>query len=359
MSPGPRKATCLVLGLAFAVAVPGAAQAAQKTVDAGTPRSSQKAFQRLFADINDFLPHRVTVHVGDTVSFRPSGFHTIDLPGRRTRRLPLFTPTGQAVAGSVDAAGAPFAFNGQSVLAFNPLLRRSAFGQRRTYTGARSVNSGLPLARNPKAMTVRFTKAGSFRYFCDVHYAMTGVVQVVARNRPVPSAGADRAAVKAQLAARLRTARGLARSAAPPANTVDVGRRGPGRVSLLDFVPKQLTVPAGTTVTFRSPDKHEVHTATTGPGDPDKEPTSYLGQLTASIESPAADPRALYSSEPPGTLAALTPTFHGNGFWNSGGLDQDPASPQPTSGAVRFAVPGTYQVYCLIHPFMHGTVTVQ
>jgi plastocyanin len=26
---------------------------------------------------------------------------------------------------------------------------------------------------------------------------------------------------------------------------------------------------------------------------------------------------------------------------------------------VTFAGPGVYQVYCMIHPFMHGTITVQ
>jgi len=29
--------------------------------------------------------------------------------------------------------------------------------------------------------------------------------------------------------------------------------------------------------------------------------------------------------------------------------------PLPT---VTFAAPGTYQFFCMIHPFMHGTVTV-
>ena len=358
MSPGPRNARCLALGVAFALAVPGAAQAAQKTVDAGTPRSSQQAFQRLLTDINDFMPRRVTIHVGDTVRFRPAGFHSIDFPGQRSGPLPLFTPTGQNVSGSLDAAGAPFWFNGQPALGFNPTLLRSNFGKRLRYNGTRSINSGLPLARNPRPMTVRFTRAGTFQYFCDVHHGMTGSVRVVRRNRPVPSQRADRARVRRQLAARLRTARDLADNA-PPANTVDVGRGGAGRVSLLDFVPKQLTVPTGTTVTFRSPDRHEVHTATSGPGNPESEPNSYLGQIAAGLLGPVADPRALYPSEPPGTLGALAPTLHGNGFWNSGALDRNPNSPQPPSSAVRFTVPGAYTLFCLIHPFMRTTVTVQ
>jgi plastocyanin len=67
----------------------------------------------------------------------------------------------------------------------------------------------------------------------------------------------------------------------------------------------------------------------------------------------------VYPSDPPGTLAALSPTLHGNGFWNSGVLDTAKATPLPTSNAVTFTTPGTYNFYCLIHPFMHGTVVVQ
>src|SRR5215211_6841582 len=100
--------TCSPLGLALLLAVPTAAAAAQKDVSMGPPRAAQKALQPTASDVNDFFPHRVTVHVRDTVRFIPNGFHTVDLPGRRTRKLPLIVPAGQPIAGSVDAAGAPF-----------------------------------------------------------------------------------------------------------------------------------------------------------------------------------------------------------------------------------------------------------
>ena len=104
----------------------------------------------------------------------------------------------------------------------------------------------------------------------------------------------------------------------------------------------------------------EVHTATTGPGDPETQPTSYLGVISGSLQAPVLDPRAVFPSEAPGSIGALTPTFHGNGFWSSGALDHSSTTPQlPASNAVKFNAPGTYQFYCMIHPFMHATVTVQ
>jgi plastocyanin len=210
-------------------------------------------------------------------------------------------------------------------------------------------------------MSVRFTRTGTFRYFCDVHLGMTGIVRVVRASRSIPSAAADRATVRRQVASTLATARTLSRSTpSVPANTVDVGLQARGGVTFLGFKPSALTVPNGTTVSFRMASRSEVHTATTGPGDPENQPQSYLGQIVAGLQGAVLDPRGVFPSEPPGALAALTPTLHGNGFWNSGALDEDSTTTTvPPSSSVRFAAPGAYQVFCLIHPFMKMTVTVQ
>jgi plastocyanin len=126
-------------------------------------------------------------------------------------------------------------------------------------------------------------------------------------------------------------------------------------------VPSDVTVATGDTLRFRmSPGSFDVHTATAGPGNPESDPNSYLGQIAASFQGgPAFDPRGAYPSDEPPNPATLTPLLHGNGFWNTGVMDTSNASPLPESGSVTFGAPGTYDFYCLIHPFMKGTVTVQ
>jgi plastocyanin len=347
------------LALVAALVLPCAAQAAQKDVSLGPPVSAQKALQKTGSDVNDFFPHEVRVHVGDKVRFVPSGFHTVDLPGRRSRKLPIITPVTQTISGSIDAAGAPFWFNGQPQLGFNRQLLTSAFGKSRNYDGSKGVLSGLPLAQKPKPMTVKFNKTGTFRYFCDVHPGMTGIVRVVSSTSSVPSAAADKQTVRRQVASTLATAKKLQSTPAPGNNTVDVGAQAKGNVSFFAFIPSTLSVPAGTVVTFRMNASTEIHTATIGPGNPENEPQSYLGQIEAGLQGPVLDPRGVFPSDPPGALAALTPVYHGNGFWNSGALDKDSTTRTvPPANAVQFAAPGTYQVFCMIHPFMHATVTV-
>jgi plastocyanin len=350
-------------GFAAAVvvlAVPASASAATKTVDMGLPTAQQKTFQKAFADVNDFFPHQATIHVGDSIKFVPTGFHTVNIPRKGGSALAVILPTGQPIAAVNDAANAAFWFNGQSQIAFNPLLGPPGlYGKKVTFTGAKRVESGLPLAQKPKPFTVKFLKTGTYTYYCDVHAGMKGQIKVVSKNGKVPSAREDKANLKTQIASTLKTAKRLVHTVVQ-GNSVSIGASGAGGVESFAFYPANKTVKAGTTVTFSMSSKSfEIHTATAGPGDPENQPTSYLGQIEAGLEGPGLDPRAIYPSEMPGTIAALTPTLHGNGFWNSGALDTSSATAAlPKSNLVTFSTPGTYTFYCMIHPFMKGTVTV-
>jgi plastocyanin len=327
----------------------------------GEPPSSVNTFERQFgSDVNDFFPHGVKIHVGDRIRFVPTGFHTVNFPARGKAPLPLVAPSGNTIAGVNDAAGAPFWFNGQPDLQFNPaLVSSSLFGKRVTLNRSKGLVSGLPLSNRPKPFTVRFTKSGKFTYFCNVHPGMKGTVRVLRSSARIPSAAADRKAVKRTVKRDLATAKKLATKKAPT-NTVNVGTAGPGGVDFYGMVPGNLAVPVGTTVNFRmDPLSREVHTATFGPGNPETQPTSYLGQIAASFQGAQLDQRGVYPSERPGTPAAYTAALHGNGFWNSGVLDNGASTPLPASNSVTFAQAGTFNYYCLIHPFMHGVITVK
>lgn len=349
----------LLLGAAVALAMPAAAQAAQRTVFMGVPPANQKAFQALKSDVNAFFPSAVRIRTGDTVAFAPAGFHSVDLPPRGGRVLPLITPTGKKVTGVNDEAGAPFWFNGLDEVGLNRLLLQSRFGKTVRLTPQR-LRSGLPLADKPKPMNVRFPRAGLFRYYCNVHPRMSGTVRVVGKGTRADSARSVAKRVKAQVSAALAEARRVPAATKPPANTVSVGAEGRNGVTFFDFVPKTVTVPVGTSMRFAMPaTSTEDHTATAGPGDPAKEPNSYLGALAGSFQRPAFDPRATYPSEKPPAIGSLSPALHGNGFWNSGVMDANAGSPPPPVSAVTFAAAGTYRFFCLIHPFMSATVTVQ
>jgi plastocyanin len=353
---GRRTAGAIAVAL---LVLPSAAEAKTKTVDMGIPEASRKAFAQT-VDVNAYFPSVVTINKGDKVRFRVSGFHSLDLPARGGAMTPLISPTGDTVSDSKDAAGAQFWFNGQDALAFTPsLLPPGAFGKKLSYNGSKAVRSGLPFANNPKPVTVTFKKKGRFTYFCNLHAGMKGTVAVKGKGAAVPSAKADRRAVKRQVATAAKTAKRLPDVAAP-GNTINVGAAGKHGEELFAFVPSALTVSPGTTITFRMhPASYDIHTATTGPGNPESEPNSYLGQVAAGINAPVFDPRAVYRSEAPATTGTLTPTLHGNGFWNSGVLDTDSGTPLAASDRVTFGAPGTYDFYCLIHPFMKATVTVQ
>jgi plastocyanin len=120
-------------------------------------------------------------------------------------------------------------------------------------------------------------------------------------------------------------------------------------------------VPVGGTLTLQVKSLPEIHTFSFGPA-------AYLQAAASAFVTPVpngAGPPTLalsgqvaFPSDPPPSLPPYDGTTHGNGFFNTGILDGDPKSPQPSSAKVTFSKAGTYSFICLIHPFMHGTVVV-
>jgi plastocyanin len=351
------RAGAIAAALAVALAAPAAADAATKTVSAG-PFAKGKQFEKAIGDANQYFRRTVTIHRGDKVKWTLNGFHSVTFVPAGADPPGLLAPDpSKPVAGVNDAAGAPFWFNGLPSVAFNPL---AAFPQGgKTLDPGALTSSGLPLAQGrPKPYTLKFPKTGTFSYLCTVHPGMEGKVKVVGAGRAIPSARQDRKAAKRELAATLRTVRRLSAGQGLQGlqNTIQAGNDRRSGPTVFKFFPSPGTFKVGDTITLQMPPSTaEVHTFTFGPNGKGE----YVEQLATNLIGEQFDPRGVYPSEPPPAgVSTYLPTLHGNGFWNSGTLDGDPASPLPSSTQVKFGAPGTYSYICLIHPFMRGEVTV-
>jgi plastocyanin len=345
--------------IAAFVIVPASAQAATKTVIAGPLKSAKGVFGgNATGDVDGYSLGTVTVHVGDKVRWKFNGFHSVTFPKKGSGVIPFVLPdaSGAKYSGVNDFAGAPFWFNGQTRLVLNPLAALPQGGK--VENGSQLNGSGIPLGQ-PKPYTLKFTKAGVYVYHCVVHPGMKARVKVVAKGKPIPSAAQDRRTAARRFAAQVRAAKRQSKLTLP-ANTIQ-GGNDKGDVVQLRFFPRSLHVSVGTSVTFQVKSKPEIHTFSFGPA-------AYLQQVASAFVTPvpaAGGPPTLvlngqvaFPSDPPPTLPPYDGTAHGNGFFSTGILDTDPATPQPSSAKITFTKAGTYSYICLIHPFMHGQVVV-
>ena len=119
-----------------------------------------------------------------------NGFHSIDFPKKGGKPLPLILPTGKTVTGVLDFAKNPFWFNGKV-----PEARVQSGAVRteqgRHYNGSKAIDSGLPVEPKVADFKLKFTKAGTYKYYCNVHPGMVGVVVVLVKGKKVPSAKDD------------------------------------------------------------------------------------------------------------------------------------------------------------------------
>jgi plastocyanin len=338
---------CAAMGL---FALPAMASARAHLVWAGGTPKFQKQIGKAFgAEALDFFPHSVTIHQGDTITWNGMsiGFHSIDVPKKGGADLPLILPTGTTASGLNDAAGNPFWFNGQPNVGFNPALSAASGGK--SYDGSTRAESGLPLGK-PKPYKLRFTKPGTYVYFCDVHYDMRGTIVVRPQSKKIPTPRQEASAIAAQQKRDTKIAKGLSKTKIT-GNRVSIGVGGKDRVEILGMFPKTLRVHTGATVSFAMPTRTgETHTASFGPA-------SYLKPLSDSFAGPAPLATGVYPSSPPGAVIPV-PGTHGNAFANTGALDRDSGSPLGPGARLTFTAPGTYHYECLIHPFMKGTVVV-
>jgi plastocyanin len=344
--------------LAVALILPTSAQAATKTVVAGPLKAVKGVFGgNATGDVDGYSLKTVTVHVGDKVRWKINGFHSVTFPKKGSGALPFVIPDASAkYSGVNDAAGAPFWFNGQTQLDLNPLAALPQGGK--TENGSQVTGSGVPTG-NAKPYTLKFTKAGTYTYYCVVHPGMKAKVKVVPKGKRIPSTRKDRKTAAKRFAAEVKAAKKQLKFK-PPANTVQ-GGNDKGDVVQLRFFPQSIHVPVGGSLSLQVKSLPEAHTFTFGP-------SAYVQDLASKFVTPvpngAGPPTLAYNgqiafpSDPPPTLPPYDGTAHGNGFFNTGVLDGDPNTPNPSSAKVTFSKAGTYSFICLLHPFMHGQVIV-
>jgi plastocyanin len=352
--------TVLAIATAAAVWTAPAAGAKTKVVLAGGPPPKAQAGAIKFPkalDLNGFYRRRVTINVGDSVRWIWSKrvVHTVTFlrPGdeRPTFEVPDST---HPYAGFNDTAGAPFWFNGQPSLMIPP---ETAYPQGGGSTdGTQYKNSGLS-APAFKPYTLKFTKAGTFRYLCVVHPGMAGTVRVVRKGRAVPSGRADRSARVAQLRRAVKRAKQLARFSPTPNNVV--GGHDRGTVAWFRFFPRTRTINVGQTVRFSVSSKSEIHTAMFGP-EAYREATEE--ELIMGQPQPSGPPllqlNPLIFLPSDRVLPPYNASNHGNGFLNTGVIDTNPTTAPPSSVSVTFTTPGRFVYECTIHPGMEGTINV-
>jgi plastocyanin len=334
------------------------AQAATKTVSAGPPLKTTPKGVPADGDGNAFFRKDVTIHAGDRVKWVFSGFHDVVIPAKGDKPPSLAVPDpAHPVSGVNDAGGAAFFFNGLPRFPVNPILLGAQGGK--TYTGKQRLNSALPLAGAPKPYKVRFTKPGTYTYYCSIHLgnpSMQGTVRVLKRKRAVPSAKADRRAVKRQIARLVARLKKDDKKAAPTGNLVRMGVDS-STSTLLRFSPTSKTVKVGDSITFAmSPKTQESHTVTFGPEKALSDLANAFIGPDAAVGGLALNPQVAYPSD---VQLVHSATVHGNGFLNTGVLDRDADSPPPPSATVKFTEAGSFRYICLIHPDMVGTIVVQ
>lgn len=329
----------------------GAALLVPSLASAATAKAQWGDFDRTGTEYNALYPGTVTVSKGDKVTFTIVGFHTVTIPTKGAKLPGFIAPSATINAPRNDPGGAPYWWGGTTPLI---QLNGAVFGPSggKVVNGRKTVSSGILNGDAPK-FTVTFSKVGTYQIHCLIHPNMRGTVRVVPSSGDTAAKRAARAAKeKAAQAATVAKAVKKAAKAAGPVVAISPGNK---KAQSFSFQPANRKVAPGSTVTFTMSGGNEVHTVTFGP----KAFVNQVSKTTFQGQGVDLDPEGFYPSDPPPAgVPSLTPTTHGNGFLNSGVLADKGVAPAPRSFKVTFPVAGTYQYICLIHPEMHGTITV-
>ena len=325
--------------------------------------------------LDSYFPRTVRVRAGDRVAWKFNGDanhhpHTVTFSGG-----PFPGPKLAVAGGAPDEAlpdfWVPVPGSQPGEFMFNPTEAwptRQRGAPLEKYDGTTFVHSGhmrmnplvpgMPAARE---FALTFTKPGLYRYACQFHPHMHGVIEVVSAGaRGLPSqAEIDRQA-KAEaehLLAQIEKGKALAKNVRSQPGPNDAAfwfvragvfdRSGEMGGILFDFAPKELTAKVGDTVIWQAV---ETHTITFVPAPP----PPVLFEVRP---RPDGQP-FIVRNEKVWQPAKPASVYDSAQYFNSGPIGL--ATAQSTSWALTFDKPGVYEYICAFHhPMgMKGTITV-
>jgi LPXTG-motif cell wall-anchored protein len=333
----PRVPGRFLLGALLALALGGHALAAEPMRPARAATTWQAGVGGESADhalqVQAFLPSTLTIDEGDTVQWTTNAefVHTV-----------TFLSGGQAPpVVSVDN-GTVYQPNETALPSGGP-----------SYDGSGFVNSGL-LEGKGKTFALTFTKAGSYPYLCLLHPGMTATLVVQPAGAAYPltqaqvnaQAGAELYAKLAQGNQDLQSAQLTSRANANGTTSYTVvNGAGGNQVSVLRFLPVDLTVKAGDQVTWLGNDPHEIHTVTF------YDPAGKVPDFIVPQPQGSGPPRLVIPHAAPENDTAVD----SQDLYNSGVLGPG------ASYTFSFPKPGVYTYVCVVHApqGMFGKIIVQ
>jgi LPXTG-motif cell wall-anchored protein len=323
----------LLVGATLALAIGGGALAApaQTATTWNAMVGGESADHALQAQA--FLPTQITINQDDTITWTTGAefVHTVTFLSEGTPP-PVAAPEGNIV---IQPAATAFPSGGPS------------------YDGTGFVNSGL-LEGKGKTYSLTFTKAGTYGYFCLLHPGMVGqvVVQAAGSAYPLTQAQID-AQANAELYAKLGSAnqdlQNSKLTSKPNTNGTTnytvVNGAGGNQASVLRFVPVDLTVKAGDSVTWLGNDPHEVHTVTF------YDPAGKVPDFIVPQPQGSGPPKLVIPHAAPENDTAVD----SQDLYNSGLLLPG------QSYTFSFPKPGTYTYVCVVHApqGMFGKIVVE
>ncbi|HEX8939001.1 MAG TPA: hypothetical protein VF763_02470 [Candidatus Limnocylindrales bacterium] len=302
-------AGALALGQAVVAVGPAVATTGPITITADMPAAVPTGHNWSF---NDFFPRGLRVAQGATIQFAIEGFHTATLlPAGMSARQDMMA-NGALRADADDTARNP---GGQTHTQLNiPGLLPAPMGcgyapaPACTFDGS-SVVSASPLGpQAPFAVTIT-AAPGTYVFHCRVHPGMTGQLAVL----PSGSRGtqSDEVSAKVQAQVQADVHGGYAAEEAfehagvttNPDGTrtwwLHAGASGAGgRTTVLEFLPRHITIKPGDKVVWKATQPDEPHTVTF--------PTDLFTDQVAMCETAAGDVPATPLHLPPQSPADFT-----------------------------------------------------